>query len=164
MIPWTAACQASLSFTISQSLLTFMPIELVVLLNHLILCHSILLLPSIFPSIRGLATVNNVIVNLGTQITLSISFGYLSRWGIAGSTDSSYFLNFWENYTVFQNGYTTLQSHPQCTGVPFYPHFHWLLPPSKARWMYKALPMFSHTLYKSHLALSILLTRIPPFI
>ena len=51
-IPWTAACQASLSFTISQSLLKFMSIELVMPSNHLILCHPLLLLPSIFPSIR----------------------------------------------------------------------------------------------------------------
>ena len=50
--PSTAACQASLSFTIFQSLLKFMSIELVMLSNHLILCHPLLLLPSIFPSIR----------------------------------------------------------------------------------------------------------------
>ena len=49
--PWTAACQASLSFTIFQSLLKLMSIELVMPSNHLILCHSLLLLPSIFPSI-----------------------------------------------------------------------------------------------------------------
>ena len=52
MIPRTAAQQASLSFTISQSLLRFMSIESVMLSNHFILCHSLLLLPSIFPSIR----------------------------------------------------------------------------------------------------------------
>ena len=50
--PRTAACQASLSFTISQSLLRLMSIELVMPSNHLILCHPLLLLPSIFPSIR----------------------------------------------------------------------------------------------------------------
>ena len=49
---WTAACQASLSFTVSQSLLKLMSIELMTLSNHLILCHPLLLLPSIFPSIR----------------------------------------------------------------------------------------------------------------
>ena len=49
--PWTAACQASLSFTISQSLLKFMSFESVMPSNHLILCHP-LLLPSVFPSIR----------------------------------------------------------------------------------------------------------------
>ena len=52
MTPWTAACQASLSITNSQSLLKFMSIALVMPSNHLILCHSLLLLPSIFPSIQ----------------------------------------------------------------------------------------------------------------
>ena len=51
-VPWTAACQASLSFTISQSLLKFMSIESVMPSNHLLLCCPLLLLPSIFPSIR----------------------------------------------------------------------------------------------------------------
>ena len=50
--PGTAARQASLSFTISWSLLKFMSIELMMLSNHLFLCHPLLLLPSIFPSIR----------------------------------------------------------------------------------------------------------------
>ena len=50
--PWTAALQASLSFTISQSLLRFMPIESVMLSNHLILYCPLLLLPSIFPRLR----------------------------------------------------------------------------------------------------------------
>ena len=47
--PWT--CQSPLSSTISQRLLKFMSIDLVMLSNHLILYHSLLLLPSIFPSI-----------------------------------------------------------------------------------------------------------------
>ena len=50
--PWTAALQASLSFTISWSLLRLMSIESVMPSNHLILCHPLLFLPSIFPSIR----------------------------------------------------------------------------------------------------------------
>ena len=50
--PWTAARQASLSITNSQSLLKLMSIESVMPSNHLILCHPLLLLPSIFPSIR----------------------------------------------------------------------------------------------------------------
>ena len=49
---WTAAHQASLSFTISQSLLKFMSTESVMPPKHLILCHRLLLLPSIFSSIR----------------------------------------------------------------------------------------------------------------
>ena len=48
--PWTAACQASLSFTISRSLLKFTSIELMMPSDHLIVCH--LLLPSVFPTIR----------------------------------------------------------------------------------------------------------------
>ena len=50
-IPWTAVCQASLSITNSWSLLKLMSIESVMPPNHLILCHPLLLLPSIFPSI-----------------------------------------------------------------------------------------------------------------
>ena len=50
--PWTAAPQASLSITSSRSSLKLIPIELVMPLNHLILCRPLLLLPSIFPSIR----------------------------------------------------------------------------------------------------------------
>ena len=52
VIPWTAARQASLSITNSQNLSKPMYIESVVPSNHLILCHPLLLLPSIFPSIR----------------------------------------------------------------------------------------------------------------
>ena len=52
MTPWTAACQASLSFTLCRSLLKLMSTECVMLSNHLILCPPLLLLPSIFPSIR----------------------------------------------------------------------------------------------------------------
>ena len=50
--PWIAACQTSLSITNSQSSLKLMSIESVMPFNHLILCHPLLLLPSIFPSIR----------------------------------------------------------------------------------------------------------------
>ena len=50
--PWTAARQASLSITNSQSSLKLMAIKLVMPSNHLILCHPLLLPPSIFPSIR----------------------------------------------------------------------------------------------------------------
>ena len=52
MTPWPAACQASLSFTNSRSLLRLMAIESMMPSNHLILCHPLLFLPSVFPSIR----------------------------------------------------------------------------------------------------------------
>ena len=51
-MPWTAVCQASISFTISKSFLKLMSITSVIPSNHLIPCHLFLLLPSIFPSIR----------------------------------------------------------------------------------------------------------------
>ena len=50
--PWTATYQASLSFTVSQSLFKFMSFESVMLSNHLILCYPLLLLPSVYPSVR----------------------------------------------------------------------------------------------------------------
>ena len=56
LIPWTAAHQASLSITSSQSLLKLMPIELVMPSNHLILCCPLLFLPAIFPSIKVFST------------------------------------------------------------------------------------------------------------
>ena len=52
MTPWSTAHQASLSFTISQSLLKLISIESVIPANHLILCCSLFSLPSVFPSIR----------------------------------------------------------------------------------------------------------------
>ena len=55
LTPWTAAHQASLSISNSQSLLKLMSIESVIPSNHLILCHPLLLLPSTFPSIRVLS-------------------------------------------------------------------------------------------------------------
>ena len=50
--PWTEACQASLSITKSRNLFKLISIESVILLNHLMLCHPLLFLPSVFPSTR----------------------------------------------------------------------------------------------------------------
>ena len=62
--PWTAACQASLSFTISQSLLKLMSIELVMPSYYLILCHPILPLHLIFSSIRVLDSASALLKNI----------------------------------------------------------------------------------------------------
>ena len=62
MTPWTAAHQASLSITNSRSLLKLMSIELVMPSNHLILCHPLSLLPSIFPSIRIFSTESHLCI------------------------------------------------------------------------------------------------------
>ena len=74
--PWTAAHQASLSFTISQSLLQLMSIESVMPSNHLILYHPLLLPPSIFPSIRMLS--NESLFTSGSQ-SIGASASVLSR-------------------------------------------------------------------------------------
>ena len=73
MTPWTAACQASLSITNSQSLLKLMSIELVMKSNHLILCHPLHLLPSIFPSIRVFSNESALCIRCPKYWSLSFS-------------------------------------------------------------------------------------------
>ena len=70
--PWTAAHQASLSITNSQSLLKLMSIESVMPFNHLVLCSPLLLLPSIFPSIRVFS--NESVLNIRWPKYWSFSF------------------------------------------------------------------------------------------
>ena len=84
--PWTAACQVSLSFTISWSLLKFMSIELVMSPNHFILCHLLLFLPSIFPSIRVFS--NEVALRIRWPKYWSFSFS------ISSSNDYSGLISF----------------------------------------------------------------------
>ena len=71
--PWTAACWASLSFTLSQSLLTLVSVASVMQSNHLILCHPLLLLPSIFPSIKVFS--NELVLHISWSKYWSFSFG-----------------------------------------------------------------------------------------
>ena len=70
--PWTAARQAFLSFTIFQTLLKLMSIELVMPTNHLVLCRLLILLPSIFPSIRILS--NELALHIRCLKYWSVSF------------------------------------------------------------------------------------------
>ena len=70
---WTAACQASLFFTISQSLLKLMSIESVMPYNHLILCHSLLLLHSIFTSFRVFSNESALRIRWPNYQSLSVS-------------------------------------------------------------------------------------------
>ena len=71
--PWTAARQVCLSFTISQSWLKFVFLESVMLSNHLILCLPLLLLPSVFPSIRAFSSELAVCIRWPKYWSLSIS-------------------------------------------------------------------------------------------
>ena len=71
--PWTAACQASLSFTIYQTLLKFMSIESMMLSNHLLLYRPLLLLPSLFPSIRVFSNESALCITWPKYWSFSIS-------------------------------------------------------------------------------------------
>ena len=64
--PWTAACQTSLSITNSHSLLRLVYIESVTPSNHFIFCHPLLLLPSVFPSIKAFSN-ESVLCIMWTQ-------------------------------------------------------------------------------------------------
>ena len=104
--PWTAACQSSLSFTISWSLLRFMSIESVMPCNHLILCHPLLLLPSVFPSIRVFSS----------ELTLCIRWPkYWSfSFSISPSNEYSRFVYFridWFDLLVVQGTLKSLLQH-----------------------------------------------------
>ena len=70
---WTAAHQATLSFTLFWSLLKFMSIESMMPSNHLILCHPLLLLPSIFPSIRVFCSESALCIKWPKYWSFSIS-------------------------------------------------------------------------------------------
>ena len=83
---WTAACQASLSVTISQSLPKFMSVELVIPSNNLILCHPLLLPPSIFRSIKVFSS----------ELTLHIRWpkGWSFSFSISPSNECSGLISF----------------------------------------------------------------------
>ena len=73
---WTVACQVSLSFSVSCSLPKFMSIESVMLFNHVIVCHPLLLLPSIFPA-SGSFPMSLIFVSIGQSIGASVSASIL---------------------------------------------------------------------------------------
>ena len=88
--PWTEPLQTSLSFTISRSFLKLMSTELVMLSNHLILCHPLLLLHSVFPRIRVFSNESAVhikwpkywsfIFNISPSIEYSVLFSFRIDW------------------------------------------------------------------------------------
>ena len=100
--PWTAACQASLSFTISWSLLKLMSLESVMTFNHLILCHPLLLLPSIFPSIRIFYS----------EFTLCIRWPKYWSFSISPSSEDSGLISFRINWFDLLAVQETLKTSP----------------------------------------------------
>ena len=77
--PWTAAHQATLSITNSWSLFKFMSIKSVIPSNHLILCHPLLLLPSIFPSIRVFSNESAVCIRWPKYWSFSFSISLFNE-------------------------------------------------------------------------------------
>ena len=105
-IPWTTACQASLSIISSRSLPKLMSIESVMPSNHLILCHLLLLLPSIFPRIRVFS--NELILPIKWPKYWSFSFN------ISPSNEHSGLISFWMdrlNLLVVQGTLKSLLQH-----------------------------------------------------
>ena len=82
--PWTAARQASLSITISQSLLKLMSIESVMSSNHLFLCRPLLFLPSVFPSIRVFS--NESALRISPNVSASVLPMSIQGWFSLGLT------------------------------------------------------------------------------
>ena len=80
MTPWTAAFQASLSFINYQSLLKLMFIESVIPSNHLVLCHPLLLLSSIFPSIRVFSNESVLCIRWPKYWSFSLSINPTSEY------------------------------------------------------------------------------------
>ena len=128
--PWTAACQASLSFTISQSLPKVKSIESMMSSNRLILCHP-LLLPSIFPSIRVFPN-SQFLASCGQTIAASASASVLPM------NIQDWFPLRWTGLISLQSkglskvfSYTTVQKHEFfSTQLSLWSSFHtctWLL-------------------------------------
>ena len=102
--PWTIAHQASVSFTISWSLLKPLCIESVMPSNHLILCHPLLLLPSIFPSIRVFSN----------ELALHIRWPKCWSSSISPSNEYSGFISFridWLHLLAVQGTLKSLLQH-----------------------------------------------------
>ena len=78
--PWTAACQASLSFTISWSLLKLMSIESMMTSNHLILCLPLLLPPSVFPSVRVFSNESALHIRWPKYLSFNLSISPSSEY------------------------------------------------------------------------------------
>ena len=115
--PWTTACQASLSITNSQSPPKPMSIESVMPSNHLILCHPLLFLPSIFPSIRVFSNESALLIRWSKYWSFSFS--------ISPSNEYSGQISFrmdWLDLLAVQGTLKSLLQHHS-----YIPTIHWTL-------------------------------------
>ena len=120
--PWTAALQASMSITNSRSLLKLVSIELVMSSNHLILCHPLPLLPSIFPSIRVFS--NESVLHIRWPNYCSFSFS------ISPSNEYSGLISFridWFDLLAVQGTLKSLLQHHSSKGSVFWCSAVWTL-------------------------------------
>ena len=109
--PWTAARQASLTFTISQSLLKLMSIESVIPSNRLVLCCPLLLLPSIFPSIRGFSDESALRIRWPKYWSFSFSINPSNEY----SGLISFRMDWWDHLAVQGTlSKVTLRKSPLC--------------------------------------------------
>ena len=106
-IPWTAACQASLSITISRSLLKLVSIEPVMPFNYLILCCPLLLLPSIFPSTRVFSSESALCIRWPKHWSFSFSINPSSEY----SGLISFRIDWFDLLTVRRTLKSLLQHH-----------------------------------------------------
>ena len=146
--PHSVACQSSLSFIISQSLLKLMSIESVMSSNHLILCCPLLLLPSTFPSIRVFSN----------ESALWIRWPKYRSFSISPSNEYSGLISFridWFDFAIHESSPTphTIQSISfSCPGFFRVLHSHLLMTTGKTialnRWIFlgKVMPLLFNTL------------------
>ena len=104
--PWTAACQSPLSFTISRNLLKFMSTEFILLSDHLILCHSLFLLPLIFSNTTVFSNESTLCIKWPKYWSFSFS--------ISPSSEYSELISFsidWFDLLAVQGTHKNLQLH-----------------------------------------------------
>ena len=107
MTPWTTARQASVSLIISRSLPKFMSTESVVPSNHLILCHPLLLLPSVFPDIRVFPNESAVRIKSPKNQSLSFSVNSSNEY----SESISFRIDWFDIHAVQGTLKSLLQNH-----------------------------------------------------
>ena len=119
--PWTAAYQASLSITNSWSLLKLMSIELVMPSNHLILCHPLVLLPSIFSSIRVFSSESVLPIRWAKYWSFSFSISPSNKY----SGLISFRIDWFDLLAVHGTLKSLLQHHSSIASVLWHSAFLW---------------------------------------
>ena len=112
--PWPAACQVSLSITNTRSLLKLIIIKLVMPSNHLILCHPLLLLPAVFPSIRVFSNESVLLIRRPKYWSFSFS--------ISPFSENSELISFrmdWFDLLAVQGTLKSLLQHHSCRSINF---------------------------------------------